>query len=121
VPSAKSTTLPPFSNASAIAVVVRLVSKRLARSTKIVRCKPAIKPTNRYCATSDLATKRTGSFEPIATMSSQEMWLETKSTGPLATGSPKSRTRSPSPKAKMEKKAFGRIWDLAGQNFSASN
>ena len=66
----------------------------LPRRWKIVPARAASQPTNGQRAISLLATKLTGRWLCISSMSSHEMWLATYSTAP-GSGSPKRRMRKP--------------------------
>ena len=71
------------------------VACRLLRSTKTVRCVRARKPTTGQPATSCLATKETGATLARTGMSSQELWLERRSSGRSSAGLPVTVTRMP--------------------------
>ena len=66
----------------------------LPRRWKIVPARAASQPTNGQRAISLLATKLTGRWLCISSMSSQEIWFATYSTAP-GKGSPKRRRRKP--------------------------
>ena len=95
VPSAKSTMMSPFESRPATSSACAPVAWRRSRSTKTVRCVLARKPTTGQPATSFLAMKETGATPARIGMSSQEVWLERRSSGRSSAGAPVTVTRMP--------------------------